>query len=83
MSLANYLRRKEIEKRCSKCLKREGLMKGHTQEIPMGVPYAFTLNSTINLEPYIRSKIHNYKYYAIFQCKSCGFVEFFLYNIKD
>ena len=83
MSLDNYIRRKEIEKNGSKCPNGQGFMKGQTQEIPMGVPYAFTLNPTINLEPYCRNNIQSYKYFALFKCTICGFVEFFLYNIKD
>jgi predicted nucleic-acid-binding Zn-ribbon protein len=49
----------------------------------MDMPQPFFINSTINLKQYIPSTIHNYKYYAIFKCTVCGFVEFFVYNIKN
>ena len=71
-----------MQRSCPKCPEGQGYMKGQTQEIPMGVPYAFTPNPTIDLEPYIPNNIPSYKYYAIFKCTICGFVEFFLYNIK-
>lgn len=72
-----------MQRACPKCPKGQGFMKGHTQEIPMDVPYSFSLNPTINLESYIPKIIQNYKYYAIFKCTVCGFVEFFVYNIKN
>ena len=69
-----------MQRECPQCPKGYGFMNGETQEIPMGLPRTFSLNPSINLEPYIPQIIQNYKYYAIFKCRSCSFVEFFVYN---
>jgi hypothetical protein len=74
---------KLTQKECPKCPKGQGFMNGETQEIPMGTPRPFALNPMINLEQYTPKNLHNYKYYAFFKCRMCGFVEFFLYNIKN
>ena len=55
-------------------------MDGESQEIPVGVSLPIPLNLTINFEYYMPKILHRYKYYAIFVCRSCGFVEFFVYN---
>ena len=79
--LKNKRRKEKIMQRiCPKCPIGYGIMNGETQEIPMGVPGPISLNPTINLEPYIPKILNHYKNYAIFVCRKCGFVEFFVYN---
>jgi hypothetical protein len=65
---------------CPKCPRGQGIMEGEVQEIPRSVPLALPLNITIKLDPYIPNILQRYKYYVIYVCRTCGFVEFFVYN---
>lgn len=55
-------------------------MDGEPQEIPIQVPLPIPLAPKVDLKPYIPKILQQYKYYMIFVCRTCGFVEFFVYN---
>ncbi len=55
-------------------------MDGEPQEIPIQVPLPLVFAPKVDLKPYIPKILQQYKYYMIFVCRTCGFVEFFVYN---
>jgi hypothetical protein len=66
-----------MQRECPKC---NGSMDGEPQEIPIQVPLPIPLAPKVDLRPYIPKILQQYRYYMIFVCRTCGYVEFFVYN---
>ena len=55
-------------------------MNGETQAIPIQIPLPIPLAPKVELKQYIPNILQRYKYYVVYVCGTCGFVEFFVYN---
>lgn len=58
-------------------------MNGEPQEITIQVPLPIPLAPKVDLKPYIHKILQQYKYYMIFVCRTCRFVEFFVANFNN
>jgi predicted nucleic-acid-binding Zn-ribbon protein len=64
----------------SNCPKCKGVMHSETHDIPSEIPLPIPLNPKVPIWQYLPDVIRRHKYYTVFVCQSCGYLESFIHD---